>query len=67
MKRAVLRLICRFVGHDYREFCDGLKSQCNRCAREEWVMGRSYPLIGEAKYFWQCMDFDATVERRRAR
>lgn len=56
--RVVGRLHCRLRGHKFKTFADGFKRQCTRCAREEWVMSRPYPMIGEAKHFWQHMDWD---------
>lgn len=55
---AIHRLICRVRGHHFSTFCDGLKRQCDRCSREEWVMSNPYPRIGEAKHFWQHMDWN---------
>jgi hypothetical protein len=58
-------LKCRLFGHRFVEFGDGFKRACKRCNREQWVMGRPYPLIGQAKYYW--MDMGADEEGRRAR
>lgn len=56
--QAVRKLLCRLRGHRLEKFDDGLKRRCTRCAREEWVMSRPYPAIGEAKYYWRHMDWD---------
>lgn len=50
-----LRFMCRLRGHRFETFCDGLKRQCVRCQREEWVMSKPYPRIGEPKYTWRVM------------
>lgn len=51
------RTVCRLRGHKFRKFSDGFKRACDRCGREEWVMSRPYPLIGEAKHYWHHMDW----------
>lgn len=63
--RALRRLWCRLVGHRFVKFADGFKRKCSRCRREEWLMGRLYPRIGEAAYFWEHMPFDELRQRRR--
>ncbi len=56
VERLVRSAICRVVGHRWRVFCDGFKRECRMCGREDWVMSRPYPLIGQAKYYWERMD-----------
>lgn len=61
---ALKHLMCRLRGHRFVAFCDGLKRRCDRCSREEWVVGNPYPRIGEPAYFWRHMDWDRTIRRR---
>lgn len=51
--------VWRRVPHRHRWVCfsDRLKRRCARCGREQWVMSRRFPRIGEAKYFWEDMNF----------
>lgn len=58
------RAICRMRGHAFAVFADGFKRRCARCSREEWVMTRPYPRIGEAKSYWHHMDWEQ-LDRRR--
>ena len=51
------RLLCRLFGHRFTVQDLG-KRHCARCRREEWLMSRPYPRIGEAKYYWKHMPFD---------
>jgi hypothetical protein len=57
-----MALLCVLSGHRFTEFSDGFKRKCDRCKREEWLMPRPYPKIGEAKYFWEHMDFERRFE-----
>lgn len=49
------RWFCDRRGHRWAHECDGLKRHCPRCGREDWVMGRLHPMIGEAAYYWKTM------------
>jgi hypothetical protein len=62
-----VRVLCRIFGHRFETFDDGFKRRCPRCDREEWMMSRPYPRVGEAKYFWEDMGFDEFGQRSRAK
>jgi hypothetical protein len=46
---------CRMGFHEFETFADGLKRKYRHCDREDWLMSKPYPKIGEPKYSWKKM------------
>lgn len=53
----IARLICMVAGHSFASPRHLYKRKCKRCAREEWLMRRTFPRTGAPEFYWKHMDW----------
>ena len=55
---------CRRGKHDYGS-SSGYVRKCKVCEQEQYLVGRIYPRIGQAKYFWKDKAFTGYYGKKK--